>query len=53
MHNIILRNAKEGKDIGVIEQKFEDHMYEKIKKANNMMGLVRRSFIHLDSSLLS
>ena len=26
-------------------------MYEKIKKANNMMGLIRRSFIHLDEEM--
>ena len=26
-------------------------MYEKIKKANNMMGLIWRSFIHLDEEM--
>ena len=26
-------------------------MYGKIKKANNMMGLIRRSFIHLDEEM--
>ena len=26
-------------------------MYEKIKKANNMVGLIRRSFIHLDEEM--
>ena len=26
-------------------------MYEKIKKANNMMELMRRSFIHLDEDM--
>ena len=49
--DIVLRNVKQEKDVGVIvddQLKFEDHMYEKIKKANNMMGLIRRSFIHLD-----
>ena len=42
--------------IGVIvddQLKFEYHMYEKIKKANNIMGLIRCSFIHLDENLLS
>ena len=54
MDDIILRNVKQEKDIGVIvddQLKFEDHMYEKIKKANNMMGLIRRSFIHLDEEM--
>ena len=32
--------------------KFENHMYEKIMKAKNMMGLIRRSFIHLDEEML-
>ena len=42
------------KDIGVIvddQLKFENHMYEKIRKANNMMGLIRRSVIHLDEEM--
>ena len=33
------------------ELKFENHMYEKIMKANNMMGLIRRFFIHLDEEM--
>ena len=58
MNDITLRNVKQEKDIGVIvglddQLKFEDHMYEKIKKANNMMGLIRRSFIHLESMFLN
>ena len=47
IYDIVLRNVKHKKDIGVIvddQLKFEYHMYEKIKKANNMMGLIRRSF---------
>ena len=50
MNDITLRNVKQEKDIGVIvddQLKFEDHTYEKIKKANHMMGLIRRSIIHL------
>ena len=38
MDAVVLRNVKQEKDIGVIvdeQLKFEDHMYEKIKKANN------------------
>ena len=43
MDDIILRNVKQEKDIGVIDNqlKFED-IYEKIKKANNMMRLIRK-----------
>ena len=54
MDDVILRNVKQEKDIGVIvddQLKFKDHMYEKIKKANNMMGLIRRSFIHLGEEM--
>ena len=54
MDAVVLRNVKQEKDIGVIvdeQLKFEDHMYEKIKKANNVMGLIRRSFIHMDEEM--
>ena len=54
MNDITLRNVKQEKDIGVIvdnQLKFEDYMYEKIKRTNNMMGLIRRSFIHLDEEM--
>ena len=54
MDDIILRNLKHEKDIGVLvddQLKFEYHMYEKIKKVNNMMGLIRRSFFHLDEEM--
>ena len=52
MHPTELKQVKQEKDIGVIvddQLKFESHILEKIKKANNM-GLIRRSFIHLDES---
>ena len=54
MCNIKLMNVKQEKDIRVIvddQLKFEDHMYEKIKKANNMVGLIKRSFVHLDDEM--
>ena len=54
MKEIELKQSRQEKDIGVIvddQLKFEHHMYEKIKKANNMMGLIRCSFIHLDESM--
>ena len=44
------KQVKYEKDIGVIidyQLKIENHMNEKIKKANNMMGLIRRLFVHL------
>ena len=53
MHTTELKQVKQEKDIGVIvddQLKFESHILEKIKKANNTMGLIRRSFIHLDES---
>ena len=54
MDAVVLRNVKQEKDIGVIvdeQLKFKDHMYKKIKKVNNMMGLIRRSFIHMDEEM--
>ena len=53
MHTTELKQVKQEKDIGVIvddQLKFESLLLEKIKKANNIMGLIRRSFIHLDES---
>ena len=42
-----LEHVFEEKDLGVIldpELKFEEHIAAKVKKANSMMGLIRRSF---------
>ena len=42
MHTTELKQVKQEKDIGVIvddQLKFESHILEKIKKANNIMGL--------------
>ena len=42
------------KDLGVVidaELNFEEHMSEKINKANTVMGLIRRSFSFLDCQL--
>ena len=44
----------EEKDLGVhidAELKFVEHMSAKIKKANSIVGLIRRSFSYLDSKL--
>ena len=53
MHNTELRQVNQEKDIGVIvdnQLKFENHVQEKIKKANNTMGLIR-TFINLDEDI--
>lgn len=42
------------KDMGVViddKLKFSDHLAEKINKANRIVGLIRRTFIHLDSAI--
>ena len=47
-----LENVRHEKDLGVtIDDRltFEQHIQEKITKANQIMGLIRRSFIHLDA----
>ena len=49
-----LEHVFEEKDLGVIidsELKFEEHMSAKIKKANSIFGLIRRSFSFLDCKL--
>ena len=54
MKDIELKQVKYEKGIGVIidnQLKFENHTNEKIKKANNMMGLIIGSFVHLDEAL--
>ena len=53
MHATELKQVKQEKDIGVIvddQIKFESHILEKIKKANNIMGPIRGTFIHPDES---
>ncbi|XP_050704335.1 uncharacterized protein LOC126989767 [Eriocheir sinensis] len=42
------------KDIGVVidnKLMFSDHLAEKINKANKIVGLIRRTFIHLDPAV--
>ena len=49
-----LQHVFEEKDLGVIidsDLKFEEHMAQKIKTANIVMGLIRRSFSFLDYKL--
>ena len=49
-----LEHVFEEKDLGVTidsRLQFDEHVAEKIKKANNMVGLIRRSFSYLDGHL--
>ena len=49
-----LEHVFEEKDLGVVidtELNFEDHISSKVKKANMIMGLIRRSFSFLDRHL--
>ena len=49
-----LDHVFEETDLGVTidsELKFEDHISKKVSKANSIVGLIRRSFTHLDGEL--
>ena len=49
-----LEHVFEEKDLGVIidmELAFEEHMASKIKKANGIMGLIRRTFSFLEAEI--
>ena len=51
MNEIELDHVFEEKYLGVIvdsEIKFDEHIATKIKKANSMAGLIRRSFAYLE-----
>ena len=54
MKGKLLEESTEEKDLGVIidsKLTFESHIYTKIKKANRMAGLIRRSFTFLDKHM--
>lgn len=49
----LLERVTTEKDLGVIldcKLTFEEHMWSKIKKANSIMGIIRRSFTYLDET---
>ena len=49
-----LKQVNQEKDVGMIvddQLKFENHMHETIRKASNMMRLIRRSLVHLDEEM--
>ena len=48
----ILDQVEKEKDLGVTVDcnlSFEHHILEKVSKVNQMMGLIRRSFVYLDT----
>ena len=50
-----LEHVFEEKDLGIIidtDRTFDVHVSEKIKKDNNMLGFIRRSFSCLNSDIL-
>lgn len=54
LHGEELEHVFSEKDLGVIidsELSFEQHISEKVMKANSIMGLIRRSFTYLDSKV--
>ncbi len=52
----ILGHVDEARDLGVIVDKdlsFDSHINNKVNKANNTLGLLRRAYIHLDINSLA
>lgn len=50
-----INNTKKEKDIGVViddRLTFSEHLAEKINKANSILGVIRRTFIYLDPTIL-
>ena len=48
------QDVRTEKDLGVIfdsSLSFEDHIYSKVKKANGLVGMLRRSFEYLDKQM--
>ena len=53
--SINIENVKEEKDLGVIidnQLKFHTHTSAAVKKANSILGLIKRSFVALDEDTL-
>ena len=52
---IILEHVNEAKDLGVLVDthlNFESHIHTKVNKANSILGIIRRGYIHLDTEIL-
>ena len=55
MNAIRLKIVEHEKDLGLIvdsEFKFEDHITRIVKKANSVVGMIRRNFAFLDRDIL-
>jgi len=53
---VTLERSTLEKDLGILidcELKFFDHMFAATKKANGIMGVIRRTFTHLDLKCFS
>ena len=53
MNSNQLKVSSSERDLGVIVDNrlsFEEHIWSKIKKANSIMGIIRRTYTHLDDS---
>ena len=51
----LLGHVAEAKDLGVVVDgnlSFDSHINTKINKANSILGIIRRSFVHLDQATL-
>ena len=49
-----LKNVNTENDLGIIfddKLSFEEHINNKVKKANSIAGMLRRSFVHLDKDM--
>ena len=52
----VLELVSSEKDLGVVFDNtlsFEEHIVNKVKKANSMVGMIRRSFLHLSPEMFS
>ena len=52
--NITIKKTRAEKDLGIIIDSnldFKEHVDSKVKKANQMLGLIKRSFSHLDKNM--
>ena len=55
INDTLLDHSTEEKDLGVFvdtKLKFSNHIAQKISKANNILGIIRRTFTYLDKSTL-
>ena len=53
--NVDLEETKVEKDLGVHidnELKFSEHIHTSVKKANSVLGIIKRNFVNFDSKTL-